>query len=177
MIFRKTSIAAAGRYEKSKVGRWLRLRPRMQDQRDHGSGIGPCSRFQRQAVIFTHASRLTSHASRLTPHVLALPAPAYAGSKRSRFRHRSVQPFPTAGSNLHSHLTPHTSHLTHASRLTPHVLALPAPAYAGSKRARFRHRSVQPFLTVGSNLHSQLTIHNSQLTTHISHQLALSLRT
>ena len=64
-VFQKTSIAAAGRYEKSIVGRWLRLRPRMQDQRDHGSGIGPCSRFQRQAVIFTHASRLTPHASRL----------------------------------------------------------------------------------------------------------------
>ena len=71
MIFRKTSIAAAGRYEKSKVGRWLRLRPRMQDQRDHGSGIGPCSRFQRQAVIFTHNSHLTSISSIFT-HLMSL---------------------------------------------------------------------------------------------------------
>ena len=69
-----------------------------------------------------------------------------------------MQPFITAGRNLHSQLTIHNS---------PWALAAPAPAYAGPKRAQSRYKSMQPFLTAGSNLHSQLTPHASRLTTHV----------
>ena len=40
--------------KKSLVGRWLYLRPRMQDQKEYDVGTNLFSRFQRQVKIFTY---------------------------------------------------------------------------------------------------------------------------